>query len=696
MTYSRASSSKWPKCRGSDPLVMAGHGPGRTHARDRRAAAASVLRRCVEMGREPSHGRAHLTRRVAVRGRVLWPVTGPSRAFRPLRPDPVRRVFGRRPTLVRYPSAPGLTNLHARATPTKEIRHGHGADANDPKRGPGGPQRRRQDDTGRGTAAPGRRRPPLGPGRRGHDGVRHRTRGDQARHLAVPGDRPLSLDGLGRPRVHDQPDRHPRVRRLRGRGGRRPRGRRPRTPRGQRCDGVEVGTEIVWQQCAELGIPRMVFLTKEDKPRADFHRVLDQMRAAFGGGLVPLEIPLGEEEAFHGVADVLSDTGFGYGGEGQHHTEPIPDDVAAEEQRVHDEVAEEIVSGDDEQLERYLSGEVPSATELERALVHEVRECAEFPVLVGSALTGVGVDRLADYLCELGPSPADRPATVHAGKLDGPATEVDANPEGDPLLYVFRTVADPFVGQVSLFKVLSGTVANEDRLINAVTGTEERLHGLFKLRGKEHLAVERIAAGDIGAVAKLAATPTGSTLAKRGMTVHVTGTPPRPTPYALALNPLTQADDDKLSSALQRLVGEDPTLVIDRSVDSGQTILRGTGDTHIAVALERLSRKFGVNVSTEEVRIPYRETIARKIEAEGKLKKQSGGHGQFAVCQLRVSPVVRGEGTSFVDRIVGGSIPRNYIPAVEKGVFEAMTVSYTHLRAHETRHDLVCRLLLEK
>jgi len=443
-------------------------------------------------------------------------------------------------------------------------------------------------------------------------------------------------------------------------------------------DGVEVGTEIVWQQCAELGIPRMVFLTKEDKPRADFHRVLDQMRAAFGGGLVPLEIPIGEEEAFHGVADVLSDTGFGYGGEGQHHTEPIPDDVAAEEQRVHDEVAEEIVSGDDEQLERYLSGEVPSATELERALVHEVRECAEFPVLVGSALTGVGVDRLADYLCELGPSPADRPATVHAGKLDGPATEVDANPEGDPLLYVFRTVADPFVGQVSLFKVLSGTVANEDRLINAVTGTEERLHGLFKLRGKEHLAVERIAAGDIGAVAKLAATPTGSTLAKRGMTVHVTGTPPRPTPYALALNPLTQADDDKLSSALQRLVGEDPTLLIDRSVDSGQTILRGTGDTHIAVALERLSRKFGVNVSTEEVRIPYRETIAKTTEAEGKLKKQSGGHGQFAVCQLRVSPTARGEGTSFVDRIVGGSIPRNYIPAVEKGIFEAMSTGGVH------------------
>jgi len=443
-------------------------------------------------------------------------------------------------------------------------------------------------------------------------------------------------------------------------------------------DGVEVGTEIVWRQCAELGIPRVIVLTKEDKPRADFHRVLDQMRETFGAGLVPLELPIGEEEVFRGVADILSDEGFEYAVDGTHHQATLPDDVAEEEQRLHDEVAEEIVSGDDEQLERYLSGEVPSAAELETALVHEVRDCAEFPVLVASALTGVGVDRLADYLCELTPSPADRPTTVHVGEPDGPESEVVADPQGDPLLYVFRTVADPFVGQVSLFKVLSGTVANEDRLVNAVTGTEERLHGLFRLRGKEHLPVDRLVAGDLGAIAKLAGSPTGSTLAKRGMTVHVTGPAPRPTPYALALKPLTQADDDKLSSALQRLVGEDPSLVIDRAADSGQTILRGTGDTHIAVALERLARKFGVNVVTEDVQIAYRETITKTAEAEGKLKKQSGGHGQYAVCQLRVSPAGRGEGSAFVDSIVGGAIPRNYIPAVEKGVFEAMSSGGVH------------------
>lgn len=445
-------------------------------------------------------------------------------------------------------------------------------------------------------------------------------------------------------------------------------------------DGVEVGTELVWQQLADAGIPRMVFVTKEDKPRADFHRVLDQLRATFGDGFVPLELPLGEEDRLRGVADVLSDEGFAYDADGTHHSEPLPDDVAEEEHRLHDQVTEEIVSGDDEQLERYLSGEVPTAGELERALVHEVRDCQEFPVLLGSATTGVGIDRLADYLCELGPSPADRPVPVVVGSSpddpDGTRIEVVADPAADALVHVFRTVADPFVGQVSVFKVLTGTVRAEDRLVNGTTGTEERLHGLFFLRGKEHVPTDVVVAGDIGAVSKLAASPTGSTLSRRGTPAHVAGPPARPTPYALALKPVTQADDDKLSSALQRLVGEDPTLAIDRS--GAQTVLRGTGDTHLAVALERLARKFGVNVTTEPVRIAYRETIAAATEAEGKLKKQSGGHGQFAVAQLRVSPTGRGEGSEFVDSVVGGAIPRNYIPAVERGVHEAMAGGGLH------------------
>jgi elongation factor G len=434
-------------------------------------------------------------------------------------------------------------------------------------------------------------------------------------------------------------------------------------------DGVEVGTEAAWRRCAALGIPRIVFVNKEDKPRADFHRTLDQLRATFGSGFVALELPLGEEEKLHGVADVLTDEGLEYDADGSHHTEPLPADVADEEHRLHDEVVEEIVAGDDEQLERYLSGEVPTAAELERTLAGEMLRCAEFPVLLGSATTGVGIDRLADYICELGPSPADRPATVLGGTESVP---VPADSSGTSVAYVFKTVADQFVGQVSLFKVLSGTVHSDDRLVNSATSTEERMHGLFHVRGKEHLSATEVVAGDIGGIAKLAATPSHSTLAAKGSPVRVEA-PAVPSPnYQLALEPLTQSDDDKLSDALGRLVSEDPTLRVVRAEETHQTVLCGSGDTHVAVALERLARKFGVNVTTAEVKVPYRETISATADAEGKVKKQSGGHGQYAVVSMRVEPTERGAGSEFVDKIVGGAIPRNFLPAVQKGVDETM------------------------
>jgi elongation factor G len=444
-------------------------------------------------------------------------------------------------------------------------------------------------------------------------------------------------------------------------------------------DGVEVGTELAWGKCAQRGIPRLVFVNKEDKPRADFRAVVDHLRARFGSGFVSLELPLGEEEKFHGVADVLTDQGFEYEPDGQHHSEPIPADVADEEHRLHDELVEEIVAGDDEQLERYLSGEVPSASELERTLAHEVLECAEFPVLVGSATAGIGVDRLADFICELGPSPADRPTQVTAGTgTAAMEVEVTADASGKPLGYVFKTVADQFVGQVSLFKVLSGTVAIDDRLVNTATGTEERLHALFHMRGRDHLPTNRVVAGDLAAVAKLTATPTGSTLAPKDSPVRVAPSTSAAPSFGLALKPITQSDDDKLSGALQRLIAEDPALVVERNDETGQTVLRGAGDTHLAVALERLARKFGVNVETEDVRVPYRETITGSAEAEGKIKKQSGGHGQFAVANLRVSPKGRGEGAEFVNSIVGGAIPKQYIPAVQRGVEEAMASGGVH------------------
>ena len=444
-------------------------------------------------------------------------------------------------------------------------------------------------------------------------------------------------------------------------------------------DGVEVGTERAWHACAESGIPRMVFVNKEDKPRADFHLVLDQLRSSFAARFVPLELPLGEEARFHGVADVLTEQGFDYGPDGEHRTRPLPDDVVDEEHRLHDELVEEIVSGDDEHLERYLSGDVPTVGELGRTLAREVLEGLEFPVLVGSASTGVGIDRLADFICELGPSPADRPATVIAGTgADGVEVEVVPDPCGKPLAHVFKTVADQFVGQVSLFRVLSGSIGVDDHLVDTRSGTEERLHALLHVRGKDHVPVDRVMAGDLGAVAKLSATGTGSTLAPKDSPVRVPERIGDPPSFGLALNPRTQADDDKLSGALARLLAEDPSLVVERNEEMGQTVLRGAGDTHVAVALERLARKFGVNVDTEDVRIPYRETIFGTASAEGRVKKQSGGHGQFAVVNLRVSPTPRGTGSEFVSAIVGGAIPKQFVAAVEKGVEEAMASGGVH------------------
>ena len=439
-------------------------------------------------------------------------------------------------------------------------------------------------------------------------------------------------------------------------------------------DGIEVGTELAWERCVNAKIPRLVFVNKDDKQRANFHNALAALQSKWGHGFVPLELPLGEEDALHGVADVLSDQAFEYDPDGQHHSAPLPSDIVDEEHRVHDELVEEIVSGDDNQLERYLSGDVPTAAELERTLAHEVLDCLEFPVLVGSALTGVGIDRLADFICEIGPAPSDRPMTVTAGTEE---VQVPADSDGQSLAYVFKTMADQFVGQVSLCKVVSGTISPDDRLIASTSAVEERLHGLFHMRGKEQLPCIRAVAGDIVAVAKLGNTSTGTTLAPRNMPVRVVGQQPAAPVFGLALKPLTQTDDDKLSGALQRLVAEDPGLRVDRN-HAHQTVLSGAGDTHLAVALERLARKFGVHVETEDIRVPYRETVVGTGDAEGKVKKQSGGHGQYAVANLRVSPLDRGAGFEFVDSVVGGAIPRNYMAAVQKGIEEAMTTGGAH------------------
>jgi elongation factor G len=434
------------------------------------------------------------------------------------------------------------------------------------------------------------------------------------------------------------------------------------------ADGIEVGTELAWRKCVERELPRLVFVTREDRMRADFEGVVAALTERFGSGFAPIELPLGEEEAFHGVADVLTEVAHEY--EGGHHVEELPADVAAHEHEVHDQVVEEIVAGDDAQLERYLEGEEITAAELERTLASEMLSCVEFPVLVGSGTTGVGVDRLADYLCELGPSPDQRPTTVVAGDQE---VEIIADAAEPPLLYVFKTVSDQYVGRISIFRVITGTLRADDILVDAVTGTEERLHTLHHLCGGEQTPADLLVAGDIGAVTKLTNTATGSTLAPADRRVRVPAPEPPNAHLSVALVPATQTDDDRLGEALQRLVQEDPSLLIDHDPLARRTVLRGVGDAHLAVALARLEQRSGVSVTTEEVRVPYRRTISATATAQGRVKKQSGGHGQFAVVDLRVSPLPRGSGFEFVDAIVGGAIPKQYVAAVQHGIEDTMT-----------------------
>jgi elongation factor G len=440
-------------------------------------------------------------------------------------------------------------------------------------------------------------------------------------------------------------------------------------------EGVEAQTEAAWELAAEMGLPRLVFVNKLDRERASFDRTLASLRERFGAGIAPLELPVGEEGSLRGIADLLTDTAIVYDG-GRPRSEPIPEELAELEHQVRENLVEGIVVGDDALMERYLEGDVPSAEELEATLAAGVTQGLVFPVVCGSAITGVGIDRLATLLAELAPSPAARPAVeVRAA---GSSQAVAADPHGQPLAKVFKTISDPYVGRISLLRVFSGTIRPDIVLSNPRTHVDERLHVLQLLRGKDAEVLSEAQAGDILAVPKLSDSATGDTLAPKGTPVVIDTYEPDPPVLSIAIRPKSKGDEDKLMTGLHRLQEEDPSLIVARVDETHQTILSGTGETHLAIACERLQRKFGVDVQSEDVLVPYRETITHSAEAEGKYKKQTGGHGQFGVADIRIAPLERGEGFHFVDEVVGGAIPKQYLPAVEKGVQEAMAQGGTY------------------
>ena len=433
--------------------------------------------------------------------------------------------------------------------------------------------------------------------------------------------------------------------------------------------GVDYQATRIWRMAAKEGLPRMVFVNKLDKEHTNFDSVLAELRDRFGAGVAPLELPIGEGEGFHGIADLLTDEAWIYDS-GHSEIEPLPEEMVDREHEVHDALVEGIVVADDDMLERYLEGEIPSIQELETVMSSGVASGQVFPVVCGSASTPIAVDRLADFLCEIGPSPRSRPSLMV--EIGDSSVEVTPDPDEDVLVYVFKTVADPYVGQISLFRVVTGTLQKEQHLTNARTRDDERFRSLMTMVGAEHEEVGELVAGDLGATAKLSDTHTGDTLSSAGGSVKV-APPDWPEPMlSFAIVPRTAKDEEKMATAVHRLCDEDLTLKLSHNDETHQTLLSGLGDTHLRAAIKKMSRKFGVEVDTETPLVAYRQTLSRPVEAEGKYKKQSGGHGQFGVASIKVEPLPRGEGFEFVNAITGGVIPRQYIPAVETGIREAM------------------------
>jgi elongation factor G len=417
-------------------------------------------------------------------------------------------------------------------------------------------------------------------------------------------------------------------------------------------EGVEVQAEIVWKMVEQAGLPRAIFVTKLDRDRASFSRTCDDLKARFGAGVAPLQLPIGEEADLSGVVDLLTDKAYTYV-DGRSTQVEVPDGMEEQEHAVHDALVEGIVVADDDLMERYLSDEAIDYKELAGALAKGVAAATVFPVLCGSATRLIGIDRLCRFLADEAPAPS-------------------AAADGPPAAFVFKTIADPYVGRVNVFKVMSGKVLPDAVLTNGRTVADERLHQLLTLRGREQEPASEVSAGDIAAVAKLNDTSTGDVLAQRGADIAIEPFQSPEPVLPTAIRPKSKADEDKLANALHRLQDEDPVLRVERNPETHQTLLWGIGETHLSIALEKLQRKYGVEVEQEDVKVAYRETVSTKAEAEGKYKKQTGGHGQFGVAFLRVEPLERGGGFEFSDAIVGGSIPRQFIPAVERGIADTI------------------------
>ena len=435
--------------------------------------------------------------------------------------------------------------------------------------------------------------------------------------------------------------------------------------------GVEVQTEKVWNFADDYKLPRAVVINKLDRERADFERALASVQEAFGRSAVPIQIPVGSEREFSGVVDLLRMKAYTYSadGDGEGREGDIPAGMAEAAQKAHEALVEMVAEGNDALMEEYFDkGTLPPEKMID-GLKQAVREMRVFPVMCAGALHNLGSDLILDFIVDNVPAPAERGAVT--AQVDGTQTSRKIS-EADPAsLYVFKTTADPFAGRITYFKVFSGIVKNDATLQNVTRSMSERLAHLSFPQGKTLQPVTELHAGDIGAVAKLRDTLTGDTLADKGLNVvYPLVKLPEPS-IAFAIEAKSRNDEDRMGNAVHRILEEDQSLRFYRDAQTREFLLAGAGQQHVEIVVSRLKKRYGVDVALKAPKIPYRETIRGTADVQGRHKKQTGGHGQFGDCWIKMEPLPRGGQFEFVNDIFGGAIPKNYIPAVEKGILEA-------------------------
>ncbi len=441
------------------------------------------------------------------------------------------------------------------------------------------------------------------------------------------------------------------------------------------ASGVEVGAEAAWEMASRRRLPRLIFINKMDRDNASFQRTLEQAQGALERAIVPIQLPIGAVKTFVGVVDLLQQKAYRYSreGDGQFEEIPIPDDLRDEVEQHRMALVEKIAETDDVLLEKYLEGTELTSEEMRQGLRQGVRSGTIVPVLCGSATLNIGVQPLLDTVLLCFPSAAESPAVRATDLVTEEEVELAASDASPLTALVFKTLADPYVGRQTFLRVMSGVLHSDSRVYNANKRAEERVGTVYLMRGKEQIAVQQLGAGDIGVITKLAQTGTGDTLCTADRPLLL---PPIEFPapvFTAAIRPQTKSDLDKMGAALNRILEEDPTLHTSREQETGEILLSGMGESHVQIAVDRIKRKFDVNVLVDLPLVPYRETIRKQVESVYRHKKQTGGRGQFAEVHLRLEPMDYNENDfEFVNEIVGGVISRQYIPGVEKGVREAM------------------------